>query len=103
MMTLGERHARHKRTGEVLAVVGARKGSTVRTWIDPSGMVTGPLVDHRVIVGNVWLAVMMTCLLSWVLLAAAGMLAGRALDRRRLRAWEAEWRASGPQWSEHRS
>jgi hypothetical protein len=91
------------RTGEVLAVVGARKGSTVRTWIDPSGMVTGPPVDHRVIVGNVWLAVMMTCLLSWVLLAAAGMLAGRALDRRRLRAWEAEWRASGPQWSEHRS
>src|SRR5690348_5192841 len=43
------------RTGEVLAVAGARKGSTVRTWIDPSGMVTGPPVDHRVIVGNVLL------------------------------------------------
>jgi hypothetical protein len=38
-----------------------------------------------------------------VLLPAAGMLARRALDRRRLRAWEAEWRASGPQWSGHRS
>jgi len=25
------------------------------------------------------------------------------LDRRRLRAWEAEWRASGPLWSGHRS
>jgi hypothetical protein len=46
---------------------------------------------------------MMTCLLSWVLLAAAGMLARRALDRRRLRAWEAEWRASGPQWSGQRN
>ena len=90
------------RTGEVLAVAGARKGSTVRTWIDPSGAVTDPPVDHRVVVGNVWLAVMMTCLVSWVLLAAAGMLARRALDRRRLRAWEAEWRASGPQWSGHR-
>ena len=90
------------RTGEVLAVVGARKGSTVRTWIDPSGAVTDPPVDHRVVVGNVWLAVMMTCLVSWVLLLAAGMLARRALDRRRLRAWEAEWRASGPQWSGRR-
>jgi hypothetical protein len=90
------------RTGEVLAVVGARKGSTVRTWIDPSGAVTGPPVDHRVVVGNVWLAVMMTCLVTWVLLLAAGMLARRALDRRRLRAWEAEWRASGPQWSGRR-
>ena len=28
------------RTGEVLALAGARKGSTVRTWIDPSGAVT---------------------------------------------------------------
>ena len=27
---------------------------------------------------------------------------GRWIDRRRLRAWEAEWRASGPQWSGHR-
>jgi hypothetical protein len=91
------------RTGEVLAMVGARKGSTVRTWIDPSGAVTDPPMEHRVVVGNVWLAVMMTCLVSWVLLLAAGMLARRALDRRRLRAWEAEWRASGPQWSGRRS
>ena len=91
------------RTGEVLAVAGARKGSTVRTWIDPSGAVTDPPLDHRVVVGNVWLAVMMTCLVSWVLLAAAGMLARRALDRRRLRSWETEWRASGPRWSGHRS
>jgi hypothetical protein len=90
------------RTGEVLAVVGARKGSTVRTWIDPSGAVTDPPLDQRVS-ANVWLAVMMICLVSWVLLLAAGSLARRVLDRRRLRAWEAEWRASGPLWSGHRS
>jgi hypothetical protein len=91
------------RTGEVLAVVGARKGSTVRTWIDPTGAVTDPPLDHRVIVGNVWVAVMATCLVSWVLLLAATALARRMLDRRRLRAWEAEWRTSGPLWSGHRS
>jgi len=91
------------RTGVVLAVVGARKGSTVRTWIDRTGAVTDPPMDHRVVVGNVWLAVMMTCLVSWVLLLAAWTLTRRVFERRRLRAWEAEWRASGPLWSGHRS
>ena len=91
------------RTGEVLALVGARTGSTVRTWIDPSGAITDPPLDHRVIVGNVWLAVTATCLVSWLLLLVAGVLVRRGLDRRRLRAWEAEWRASGPLWSGHRS
>ena len=91
------------RTGEVLALAGARKGSTVRTWIDPSGAITDPPVDHRVVVGDVWLAVMATCLVSWVLLLVAGVLVRRVLDRLRLRAWEAEWRASGPLRSGHRS
>jgi hypothetical protein len=91
------------RIGEVLAMTGALKGSTVRTWIDPSGAVTDPPLSHRIIVGNVWVAVMSTCLMSWLLLLAAGVLVRRVLDHRRLRAWEAEWRASGPLWSGHRS
>jgi len=91
------------RTGEVLAVAGARKGSTVRTWIDRSGAVTDPPMDHRVIVGDVWLAVMATLMLSGLSLLAAGGLARRMLDRRRLRGWEAEWRTRGPLWSGRRS
>ena len=38
-----------------------------------------------------------------VLLLAAGVLVRRGLDRLRLRAWEAEWRASGPLGSGRRS
>ena len=91
------------RTGEVLAVAGARQGSTVRTWIDRSGAVTAPPADHRVIVGYVFLAVMATFEVSWLVLLAAVLLVRRALDRRRLNAWEAEWRASGPRWSGYRS
>ena len=89
------------RTGEVLATAGARKGSTVRTWIDPSGAVTSPPLDHRDIVGDVLIAVVATCLVSWLVLLALGALARRALDRRRLSAWDAEWRAGGPLWSGH--
>ena len=89
------------RTGEVLVLTGAHKGSTVRTWINPSGAVTDPPLDRRFVVGDVWLAVMATCLVSWLLLLVTGVLVRRGLDRRRLRAWEAEWRASGPLWSGH--
>ena len=91
------------RTGEVLAVAGARQGSTVRTWLDRSGAVTDPPMDHRVVVGRVFVAVMVTCQLSWLVLLAAVLLVRRALNRRRLNAWEAEWRASGPLWSGHRN
>ena len=91
------------RTGDVQALVGARQGSTVRTWIDRSGAVTDPPLEHRVVVGDVWLAVTATCLVSWLVLLAAAVLVRRVLDRRRLNAWEAEWRASGPLWSGHRS
>ncbi len=87
------------RTGEVLAPVGAPKGSTVRTWINPSGAVTDPPLDHRDITGDVCIAVVATCLVSWLVLLASGTLARRLLDRRRLNAWDAEWRASGPLWS----
>ena len=89
------------RTGDVLATAGARKGSTVRTWINASGAVTDPPLDHRDIVGDVCIAVIATCLVSGLVLLALGTLARRALDRRRLSAWEAEWRASGPLWSGH--
>ena len=90
------------RTGEVLALAGARKGSTVRTWIDASGAVTNPPIDHRDIVGDVCIAVVATCLASWLVLLVSGTLVRRALNRRRLSAWEAEWRAFGPLWSGHR-
>ena len=90
------------RTGEVLATAGARKGSTVRIWIDASGAVTDPPPGHRDIVGDVSVAVIATCLVSWLVLLAAGTLARRVLDRQRLSAWEAEWRAGGPLWSGRR-
>ena len=71
------------------------------TWINASGAITDPPLDHRDIAGDVSIAVIATCLISGLVLLALSMLVRRVLDRRRLSAWDAEWRASGPLWSGH--
>lgn len=87
------------RTGEVFAMAGAPKGSIARVWTDPAGAITNPPFGHQEIVGDVCVAVITTCLVSWLMLLTAWRLGRHLLDRRRLSAWEAEWRANGPLWS----
>ena len=72
-------------------------------WIDKSGAVASPPPDHRLIVGGVCTAVITISLVASLLLLASNAPARRALERRRLAAWGAEWRAVGPLWSGHRS
>ena len=91
------------RSGQVLAAAGTHAGSTVKVWVDASGAVTSPPPDRRDIVGDVTIAAVVTGLLASLLLLGANTLAQRALDRRRLNAWDAEWRVTGPRWSGHRS
>ena len=93
---------RAPRSGQVLAPAGAHAGSTVKVWIDASGAVTSPPPDHRIIAGDVCIAAIVTCLLASLLILGSNALARHALDRRRMRAWDAEWRAAGPMWSGHR-
>ena len=90
------------RSGQVLATAGAAAGSTVTVWIDHSGAVTSPPPDHRTIASDVCIAAVVTCLVAILLVLGSNALAGRALDRRRLRAWDADWRATGPLWSGYR-
>jgi len=91
------------RSGQVLAPAGAHAGSTVKIWIDASGAVTSPPPDHRIIAGDVCIAAIVTCLVASLLVLGSNALARRVLDRRRLRAWDAEWRAAGPLWTGRRS
>ena len=62
----------------VLATAGAAKGSIVPTWIDASGAITSPPLNHRDIVGDVLIAVVTTCFVSWLVLLALSALARRA-------------------------
>jgi hypothetical protein len=93
---------RPSRSGQVLASAGSRAGSTVTIWINASGALASPPPDHRDIVGDVTVAAVTAGLLASLLVLGTNALSRRALDRRRLNAWDAEWRATGPLWTGRR-
>ncbi len=61
-----------------------------------------PPQTHRVVVIDVFIAVMSTGLLLVLSLIGFQLLACYGLDRRRISTWDAEWRAIGPRWTGHR-
>jgi hypothetical protein len=88
-----------RRTGAVLAPLGTGAGSTVRVWTDAAGWPTGPPLQPLQVKNQAMLAAILVPVFLGEVLLAAGQLAHYLLRRRRLAAWEAEWRAIGPQWS----
>lgn len=90
------------KTGYVSAPVGSPKGSVVRIWVDPTGAATTPPATQRDVVTAVFAAVMLTCTALPATLVILAMTALHMLNRRRMRALDAEWRTIGPLWSGHR-
>jgi hypothetical protein len=91
------------RTGDVLAPVGASKGSKVQAWVDDSGNFADPPPGHTQVVGNVIMVVTVASLTMLALLLGAEALSHHLLQRRRLKAWGAEWRTVAPRWTGHRT
>ncbi len=87
------------RTGHVALRSSPRVGSTVMVRVDNVGRLTGPPLLHSQVVSRAALtAVAATAALGSLLLGAWGLM-HHLLERKRLAAWEADWRATGPQWS----
>jgi hypothetical protein len=89
-------------TGMVPAPPGERAGSTVRMWVDAVGRQTGPPLQPLQVRGQAVLTAILAPIVLGLVLLCTGQLAHYLLDRRRLAAWEAEWRATGPQWTRQR-
>jgi hypothetical protein len=88
-----------ERRGWVPVPAGDRAGSTVTVWVGASGEpVASPLTNSELLSRAVLAAVAGPVTMGFFLLCG-GMLARRALDRRRLAAWDAEWRTIGPRWT----
>lgn len=89
-------------SGQILAPVGLRKGSTARTWVTRSGAATGAPETQRDVRLAVFVAVMSTLLILLLVLVGLQVFLCHLLNRRRIGAWDAEWRTVGPQWARHR-
>ena len=88
--------------GWVPAHAGARAGSTVRVWVGRSGGLTGPPLTNSEMVKRAILAAVTGPMAVATVLLGAGALVHWVLDRRRLAAWDAAWRATGPRWTSSR-
>lgn len=88
-----------RRTGEVVTTVGSPRGSRVWVWVTASGRMGIPPLQLSQVEGQGMLAAVLAVSALAMLLWSAGLGVRIATDRRRLAAWDAEWRAAGPRWS----
>lgn len=91
-----------RRTGMVPAPPVAQAGGTVRVWVDAAGRQTGPPLQPSQVRAQVALTAILAPVVVGLVLLCAGQLAHSALGRRRLAAWDADWQATGPQWTRRR-
>jgi hypothetical protein len=90
------------RTGDVPVPGGTKAGNTVTVWIDRAGQLTSPPLSPAQVTGQAAQAAAGASALLALVLAGALLLARRALNRRRLAAWDDCWSAIGPRWTSSR-
>ena len=92
---------RHR--GSIMATPGTRAGSRVKVWVDASGRLTGgPPLQAWQVRAQAMLAAVLAPAVLLVLLLCTGQLVHFELNHQRLAAWDADWRATGPQWTRQR-
>ena len=84
------------RTGEIPVAAGEKAGQRVMIWIDAAGRLAGPPFRSA---PDQPLASIAAVLLVGAAVVCAGKAGCWLLDRRRLAAWDAAWRATEPLWS----
>lgn len=85
------------RTGRISVLPGQGANGTVMVWVDKAGRLTGPPLRSRS--ASAVAASVLAPLATGVVLFCAGLLAHWVLERRRLAAWDADWRVTGPSWT----
>jgi len=90
------------RTGVVTVAAPAPAGSRVKVWVDSSGRLAGPPLQHKQVTGQAVLGAMVAISVLAFVLAGAWAIARRALQRRRLSAWDDDWGITSWRWSSHR-
>ncbi len=90
------------RTGLVSVPGGTAAGSTVTVWTDASGQLQAKPLRHSAVIALAALTCIWAALMACVLLLGGWRLTRRGLERRRMRDWDADWRVTGPRWTNRR-
>lgn len=88
-----------KVTGDIPAASGTRAGTTVRVWVTRDGALSDPPLLDSQVAGDVAFAEAGAVAALALATGVTGALARRSLDKRRMAAWDTEWRATGPRWT----
>lgn len=90
------------RTGEVAVPAGARRGATVRVWVNAAGQLVSPPLGPAQIAGQADLASIGTVTGIALLYLCEAVIIREVLNRRRLAAWDADWAVTEPAWNRQR-
>lgn len=84
---------------EMAVAIGYTPGSTVRVWTTPAGKLTTPPMSEAQVTSLTDLGAVAGVAVLALAVTVAGVLARWWLGRRRMAAWDADWRVTGPRWS----
>jgi hypothetical protein len=90
-----------RRTGQVYSVAGTPAGTTVKVWVDAAGRLADPPLQPSQVQGQAVATAVLAVMAVAVVLWGAGLAAHCMAQRRRMAAWDDEWRAFGPRWNHH--
>jgi hypothetical protein len=90
-----------RHTGQVSSLAGSPAGTTVKVWVNAAGRLADPPLQPTQMQGQAVVTAMMAVMAVAAVLWSAGLTAHYMAHRRRMAAWDDEWRAFGPKWSRH--
>jgi len=86
-------------TGEIFVPLDTTVGSTQQLWTTANGQPTTPPLEDSQVTGQAEFAEALAVVALAILLTITGMVTRWTLDRRRMAAWDTEWRTAGPHWT----
>ncbi len=91
-----------KRTGEILALAGSAKGTTLMIWTDKQGNLTSPPRQPTQVAGQGDMAALGAIVGVAVLYLCVMGIVRYVLNRRRMAAWAADWAITAQTWNRQR-
>ena len=91
-----------RRSGEVPATPGSRKGTLVTVWTDGNGYLDSPPLAISEVASQADAATTGVIVGAGVVYIAGAAAIRQLINRRRMAAWDADWLATAPTWNRQR-